>query len=131
MILRFLKHPQLATETAQLNPIALVAVSVIEQAIVNFQEISSCHRQFAVLMDDLVSILPIMLSELESVQVAERRALVRSLSRRRRGSSISMRHGPLGINCLFFTLSDASYPVTYHSIHWRIGTIPRGAKSTH
>ncbi|KAH9033778.1 WD40 repeat-like protein [Lactarius pseudohatsudake] len=77
-ILGFLKLPQLAAEAAQLNPIALLAVSVVKQAIVNFQEIPSCHRQFVILMDDLVSMLPIMLSALETVEATERRALVRS-----------------------------------------------------
>ncbi|KAH8995969.1 WD40 repeat-like protein [Lactarius akahatsu] len=76
-ILGFLKLPQLAAEAARLNPIALIAVSVVKQAIVNFQEIPSCHRQFVILMDDLVSMLPIMLSALETVEVAERRAIVR------------------------------------------------------
>ncbi|KAH8988296.1 WD40 repeat-like protein, partial [Lactarius hatsudake] len=75
-ILGFLKLPQLAAEAARLNPIALIAVSVVKQAIANFQEIPSCHRQFVILMDDLVSMLPIMLSALETVEVAERRALV-------------------------------------------------------
>ncbi|KAH9022932.1 hypothetical protein EDB84DRAFT_1564855 [Lactarius hengduanensis] len=65
----------LAAEAAQLNPIALLAVSVVKQAIVNFQEIPSCHRQFVILMDDLVSMLPIMLSALETVEATERRAL--------------------------------------------------------
>ncbi|KAH8988299.1 WD40 repeat-like protein [Lactarius hatsudake] len=77
-ILGFLKLPQLATEAAQLNPIALVAVSVIKQAIVNFREISSCHQELVILMDDLVSMLPIMLSALETVEVAECHAFVRS-----------------------------------------------------
>ncbi|KAH9033801.1 hypothetical protein EDB85DRAFT_2274664, partial [Lactarius pseudohatsudake] len=77
-ILGFLKLPQLVAEAAQFNPIALVAVSAVEQVISNFQEIPSCHRQFVVLMDDLVSMLPIMLSALETVEVAERRAFVRN-----------------------------------------------------
>ncbi|KAH9033781.1 WD40 repeat-like protein [Lactarius pseudohatsudake] len=77
-ILGFLKLPQLATEAAQLNHIALVAISVVEQAIVNFQEIYSCHQELVVLIDDLVSMLPIMLSALETVEVAECRAFVRS-----------------------------------------------------
>ncbi|KAI9432252.1 WD40 repeat-like protein [Lactarius indigo] len=73
----FLKLPQLA-EAAQLNTIALVAVSTVEQAIVNFQGIFSCHQELVVLMDDLVSVLPIIHSALETVEVAECRALVRS-----------------------------------------------------
>ncbi|KAH9062556.1 hypothetical protein EDB83DRAFT_2520058 [Lactarius deliciosus] len=77
-IIGFLKLPQLATEAAQLSPIALIAVSVVEQATVNFQEIPSCHQELVVLMDDLVSMLPIMLSALETVEVAECRAFVRS-----------------------------------------------------
>ncbi|KAH9172517.1 hypothetical protein EDB89DRAFT_2229320 [Lactarius sanguifluus] len=77
-ILGFLKHPQLATEAAQLKPIAFIAVSVVEQAIVNFREISSCHQELVILMDDLVSMLPIMLSALETVEVAEYHAIVRS-----------------------------------------------------
>ncbi|KAI9432253.1 WD40 repeat-like protein [Lactarius indigo] len=73
----FLKLPQL-TEAAQLNTIALVAVSTVEQAIVNFQGISSCHQELVVLMDDLVSVLPIIHSALETVEVADCRALARS-----------------------------------------------------
>lgn len=38
----------------------------------------SCHKQFVSLMDDLVSVLPIMHSALKTVEVEERRALVRS-----------------------------------------------------
>ena len=44
----------------------------------NFQAIPACHKQFVELMDDLVSMLPIMLSALEAIEVAERRALISS-----------------------------------------------------
>jgi hypothetical protein len=42
----------------------------------NFQAIPECHKQFVIVMDDLVSMLPIMDSALKALEVADRRELV-------------------------------------------------------
>ncbi|KAF8257410.1 hypothetical protein EI94DRAFT_1758482 [Lactarius quietus] len=76
-ILGFLTLPQLASPVAQLNPVASIAVSIVTQVIANFQAIPECHKQFIILMDDLVSMLPIMQQALEAIEVADRCALVR------------------------------------------------------